>query len=102
MDEWQRSSHSLEYPDPPVIVAPQLWHPPAWRPTKSCPRQSAVFGQPQIRDVKAWQLAGSAHSQEVSSLRASLRIFGSRLESRLRPTREGPSGSVRRNISSTC
>src|SRR5438034_6842104 len=44
----------------------------------------------------------SARFQGVWSLRASITILVSRLESRSRRRREAPSGSARRNISSTC
>ena len=44
----------------------------------------------------------SAHSEGVASSRASLRILVRRLERRSRRRREDPSGSARRNISSTC
>jgi len=44
----------------------------------------------------------SAHSQGVPSLRASVAILVRRLESRSRQPRAAPTGSDRRNISSTC
>jgi len=44
----------------------------------------------------------SAGSQGLGSLRASLRIFVSRLERRSRQSREDPFGRARRNISRTC